>query len=41
MKVKEAMDYLEQVKKTAVPRGALWWIERELKEAQKYLPKKR
>jgi len=40
-KLQEATDYLEHVKSTGVPRGALWWIERELKEAQKYLPKKK
>jgi len=41
IKVQETTDYLEALKKTAVPRGAIWWIERELKEAQKYLPKKK
>jgi len=41
VKLREAVEYLEQVKKTAVPLGAIWWIERELKEAQKYLPKRK
>jgi len=40
-KFQEANEYLEKVKKTSVPRGSLWWIERELKEAQKYLPKRK
>jgi len=41
-KFKEAQDYFEMVKKKGgAAKGALWWIERELKEAQKYLPKKK
>jgi len=41
-RLKEALDYLEQVKKKGgVAQGAVWWMERELKEAQKYLPKKK
>jgi len=41
-RVKEATDYLEQVKrKGGVAHGAIWWMERELKEAEKYLPKKK
>jgi len=41
-KYKEAQDYLEEVKrKGGVAHGAIWWMERELKEAQKYLPKKK
>jgi hypothetical protein len=28
-------------KKTGGSFGAIWWMERELKEAQKYLPKKK
>jgi len=41
-RVKEAMDYLEVVKKRGkVAHGAIWWMERELKEAQKYMPKKK
>jgi len=40
-KYQEATDYLEQVKKNAVPRGSIWWIERELKDAQRFLPKKK
>jgi len=40
-KVQETTDYIEELKKMVVPRGAIWWIERELKEAQKYLPKKK
>jgi chromosome segregation ATPase len=39
-KVKEALDFLEEVKKKGgAPQGAIWWMEREVKEAQKYLPK--
>jgi len=40
-KLQEATEYLEHVKKSSVPRGALWWIERELKDAQRFLPKKK
>jgi len=40
--VAEAEEYLEQLKRQpANPFGAIWWMERELKEAQKYLPKKK
>jgi len=39
MRVKEAQDYLEEVKKSGVAQGSIWWMEREIKEAQKYLPK--
>jgi phage-related tail protein len=39
-KFQEASEYLEHVKKNGgTANGAIWWIERELKEAQKYLPK--
>jgi len=39
---KEAQDYLESVKaKGGAAKGAIWWMERELVEAQKYLPKRR
>jgi len=38
----EAADYLEEVKKkSGTAYGAIWWMERELKEAQKYMPKKK
>jgi len=38
----QAQEYLEKVKKSGGnPLGAIWWMERELKEAQKYLPKKK
>jgi len=41
-KVIEATDYLNEVKKKGgVAKGAIWWMERELKEAQKYMPKKK
>jgi len=41
-KLKEAEDYLNEVKsKGGSAQGAIWWMERELKEAQKYLPKKK
>ena len=40
-KMEEAMTALNENKKlNGVPNGALWWMEREVKEAQKYLPKK-
>jgi len=39
-RLQEAQDYLEEVKrKGGSAAGAIWWIERELKEAKKYLPK--
>eukprot|EP01111_Echinosteliopsis_oligospora_P012211 TRINITY_DN415_c1_g1_i1.p1 TRINITY_DN415_c1_g1~~TRINITY_DN415_c1_g1_i1.p1 ORF type:complete len:393 (-),score=171.43 TRINITY_DN415_c1_g1_i1:94-1272(-) len=38
----EALAYLElQKSKSGVAHGSIWWMERELKEAQKYLPKKK
>jgi len=38
----EAEAYLDQLKRQpANPFGAIWWLERELAEAQKYLPKKK
>jgi len=39
-KMQEAENFLEEVKrKGGVAHGAIWWIERELKEAKKYLPR--
>ena len=39
-KVREAEAFLEEAKsKGGVAHGAIWWMQRELKEAQKYLPK--
>eukprot|EP01117_Protostelium_nocturnum_P002052 TRINITY_DN1269_c0_g1_i1.p1 TRINITY_DN1269_c0_g1~~TRINITY_DN1269_c0_g1_i1.p1 ORF type:complete len:283 (-),score=119.15 TRINITY_DN1269_c0_g1_i1:156-1004(-) len=36
----EAIDYLEAVKKKgSVANGSIWWMEKELAEAKKYLPK--
>lgn len=41
-RVKEAEEFLQAVKlKGGVAHGAIWWMERELKEAQKYLPKRK
>jgi len=41
-RVQEAQNFLEEVKKKGgVAHGAIWWMERELKEAQKYMPKKK
>jgi len=41
-KAQEAHDFLEEVKKKGgVAHGAIWWMEKELKEAQKFLPKKK
>jgi len=35
----DAQNYLDEVKRTATGgKGALWWIERELQEARKYMP---
>jgi len=34
---REAEDYLEEAKNT-IPKGRLWWIDRELYESKKYLP---
>jgi len=40
IKMQEAEALLEEVKKKGgVSYGAIWWMERELKEAKKYLPK--
>jgi len=36
-KVQEAEEYLEEAKKR-VPEGSIWWLQRELAEAKKYLP---
>lgn len=39
---REAEEYLQEVKKKGgSPLGSIWFMERELKEAQKYLPKKK
>jgi len=41
-KVQEAQEFLEEVKrKGGVAKGDIFWMEREIKEAQKYLPKKK
>jgi len=40
-RMKEAEAYLEEVKKKGGAFGSIWWIERELKEAKKYLPQKK
>jgi len=38
----EAEAFLDELKRQpANPYGAIWWMERELREAQKYLPKKK
>jgi len=38
----EAVDYLEQVKKKGgIARGQIWWMERELQEAKKYMPQRK
>ena len=38
-KVQEALDFLNEVKKTpGQSHGHLWWLSRELIEKQKYLP---
>jgi len=39
---REAQEYLEQVKRGGgAAYGAMWWMDRELKEAQKYMPKRK
>jgi len=39
---KEAEEFLQIVKKKGgVAYGSIWYLERELKEAQKYLPKRK
>jgi len=41
-RLKEAEDFLEEVrKKPGQPYGALWWIDRELQESKRYLPKRK
>jgi len=41
-KAADAEKYLEEVSsKGGAAHGAIWWMQRELKEAQKYLPKKK
>jgi len=38
--LKEAVDYLESVKrKGGVAHGAIWWMERQIQEKRKYMPK--
>ncbi len=37
-KVEEALAALEEAKDKGSPLGSIWWMEREIKEAQKYLP---
>jgi len=40
MQMQEALDFLESAKKKGgIAYGAIWWMEREIKEAKKYLPK--
>jgi len=40
VQMQQAFDYLEEVKKKGgVAHGAIWWMERELQEAKKYLPR--
>jgi len=41
-KLQEALEFLQNAKKSGgVAQGQIWWMERELKEKQKYLPSKR
>ena len=41
-KLQEALEFLQNAKKSGgVAQGQIWWMERELKEKQKYLPAKR
>uniref|UniRef100_A0A2R5L0R6 TolA-like protein n=1 Tax=Hirondellea gigas TaxID=1518452 RepID=A0A2R5L0R6_9CRUS len=38
---KKAADFLDEVKRTSQAKGSVWWLERELQEAKKYLPQSR
>jgi len=41
-RAQETQDLLTELKKrSAVPFGAIWWMEREVKEAKKYMAKSR
>jgi len=41
-KFDEAQQYLEEIRsRTGGGEGALWWIDRELKEARKFMPKRK
>eukprot|EP01090_Pellita_catalonica_P003704 TRINITY_DN1336_c0_g1_i1.p1 TRINITY_DN1336_c0_g1~~TRINITY_DN1336_c0_g1_i1.p1 ORF type:complete len:301 (-),score=116.21 TRINITY_DN1336_c0_g1_i1:103-1005(-) len=41
-KLQEAEDYVEEVRKQpGQPYGSFWWIDRELEEKRKYLPKRK
>jgi len=41
-KLQEAQNFLEEVKnKGGVAHGAIWWMEREIAEAKKYMPKRK
>jgi len=41
-KFDEAQQYLEEIRsRSGGGEGALWWIDRELKEARKYMPKRK
>jgi len=39
-KAKEADDYLEELKRApTAAHGAIWWMQREVQEAKKYMPR--
>jgi len=41
-KAKEASAFLEELKQRAgVPHGAIWWMQREVQEARRFMPKSR
>ncbi|PRP86601.1 hypothetical protein PROFUN_05239 [Planoprotostelium fungivorum] len=41
-KLQEAQNFLEEVKKKGgVAHGSIWWMQRELDEAKKYMPKRK
>jgi len=41
-KAKEADEYLEELKRAPnQPHGAIWWLQREVAEAKKYMPRSR
>jgi len=38
-KKEEALQYLDRVKSSGAGAGKVWWMQREMYEKQKYLPK--
>jgi len=42
-KAQAAQEYLEEIKRqcSTLPHGQIWWMERQVKEAKKYMPRSR